>query len=297
MKKFVLAIMMAFVITLGFSGCDGGFHSKDAIHYEIGQVEAKLTIWGNGEPNLSLGQLGTYYVDLDTGDVWKKFVDTPASGGGFEYVPATYKWVLIGSIGPGPVVGPPGQDGSTIITGDVDPEGSCRAGDLFFNLNTGNIFVCEEEGEWSDPYNFNGLPGLQGPQGPPGPPGPPGPASIYPPAAVALDKDGNLFRVVWTEVEQAEFYLVYAIKYDDYTNTLSILRAAQTADLMVTFGDEICYPKPPIPSPTTSPETSGSQCEEFGNTKDLKFVVTAIDGNGTESAASNDVGPLTGDPH
>lgn len=103
-----------------------------------------------GPPTEGLGALHDFYLDVTSGDVWQKQLN---SGGGVS-------WILLGNIR--------GPSGAAGITGPAGPEGPSGA--------IGPIGAPGPQGPAGEPGapGPQGMPGMQGPTGAPGAPGTPG---------------------------------------------------------------------------------------------------------------------------
>ena len=103
---------------------------------------------GEGPPSDELGSNGDSYLDLTTGDVYKRDPNT---------------WTKVGNI-----KGDDGKQGSKIHTGSGSPKAALGdIGDLYLDTKTGDVYEKTENG-WVKVAN------LQGPAGPSGPKGPKG---------------------------------------------------------------------------------------------------------------------------
>lgn len=103
---------------------------------------------GEGAPSDELGVNGDSYVDLLTGDIYKRDPNT---------------WNLVGNI-----KGDDGNQGSSILTGSGAPSADTGdVGDLYFDTETGDVYEKTEDG-WKKIANLQGPGGPQGPQGPAG---------------------------------------------------------------------------------------------------------------------------------
>lgn len=105
---------------------------------------------GEGPPNDSLGNNGDSYLDLTTGDVYKRDPNT---------------WTKVGNL-----KGDDGKRGNVILTGSGAPSADAGdVGDLYLDTKSGDLYEKTADG-WEKIAN------LQGPAGPPGPQGPKGAA-------------------------------------------------------------------------------------------------------------------------
>lgn len=103
---------------------------------------------GEGPPSDELGSNGDSYLDVTTGDVYKRDPN---------------KWTKVGNI-----KGDDGKQGSKIHTGSGSPKADLGdIGDLYLDTKTGDVYEKTENG-WVKVAN------LQGPVGPSGPKGPKG---------------------------------------------------------------------------------------------------------------------------
>jgi hypothetical protein len=123
----------------GLVGPDGspGISGTDGTHW----------LSASGAPTPEIGTLSDYYLDLASGDVWKKLAD----------VQGTAVWTSQGNIRG--ALGPAGADGQVGPAGAVGPPGPQGAPGLAGSA---------------------GPPGIPGSSGVQGPAGPPGPAAIWP---------------------------------------------------------------------------------------------------------------------
>lgn len=138
------------------------------------------TTWfdGSGAPGSGLGVDGDYYLDVVTGDVYKK-----VSG----------VWGVVGNIqgpaGATGATGAPGAPGSVWYDGSGAPAGGLGIdGDYYLDTDNGDVYF-KASGSWSIVGN------IQGPAGAPGAPGAPG--SVWyngsgPPAG-GLGVDGDYY--------------------------------------------------------------------------------------------------------
>jgi len=103
---------------------------------------------GEGAPSDDIGSNGDSYLDLLTGDVYKRNPNT---------------WTKVGNI-----KGDDGKQGSKILTGEGAPQADVgNVGDLYFDTKTGDVYEKTADG-WKKIAN------LQGPSGPAGSKGPKG---------------------------------------------------------------------------------------------------------------------------
>ena len=103
---------------------------------------------GEGPPSDSLGSNGDTYLDVTTGDVYKRNPNT---------------WTKVGNI-----KGDDGKQGAKILTGEGAPQADVgNVGDLYFDTKTGDVYEKTADG-WKKIAN------LQGPSGPAGSKGPKG---------------------------------------------------------------------------------------------------------------------------
>src|SRR5690606_11741010 len=95
-----------------------------------------------------LGSNGDSYLDLLTGDVYKRDLNT---------------WTKVGNI-----KGDDGKQGSKIHTGSGAPKADLGdSGDMYFDTKTGDVYEKTADG-WVKIANLQGPAGPQGPQGPKG---------------------------------------------------------------------------------------------------------------------------------
>ena len=100
---------------------------------------------GEGPPSDELGFNGDSYLDLLTGDIYKRDPNT---------------WTKIGNI-----KGSDGKQGSAIHTGSGAPKADLGdIGDLYLDTNTGDVYEKTADG-WVKLANLKGPAGPQGPQG------------------------------------------------------------------------------------------------------------------------------------
>ncbi len=113
---------------------------------------------GEGAPDNDLGEIGDYYLDLETGILYGPKNDE-------------YGWQEgLNLIGP---EGLNGQDGSQIYAGNEAPDDSFgNIGDFYLNTDTYDLFGPKAEDGWGSAIN------LQGPMGPVGPAGQDGNANV-----------------------------------------------------------------------------------------------------------------------
>ncbi|MFA8439974.1 immunoglobulin-like domain-containing protein [Pueribacillus sp. YX66] len=103
---------------------------------------------GEGPPNDSLGSNGDSYLDIATGDIYKRDPNT---------------WTKIGNL-----KGDNGKQGSAILTGSGAPSADAGdIGDLYLDTNTGDVYEKTADG-WKKTANLQGPAGPQGPKGPKG---------------------------------------------------------------------------------------------------------------------------------
>ena len=103
---------------------------------------------GEGPPSDELGNNGDSYLDVTTGDVYKRDPNT---------------WTKVGNI-----KGNEGKQGSAIHTGSGAPKADLGdIGDLYLDTNTGDVYEKTADG-WVKIANLQGPAGPQGPQGPKG---------------------------------------------------------------------------------------------------------------------------------
>lgn len=103
---------------------------------------------GEGPPSDELGSNGDSYLDLLTGDVYKRDPNT---------------WTKVGNI-----KGDDGKQGSKIHTGSGAPKADLGdSGDMYFDTKTGDVYEKTADG-WVKIANLQGPAGPQGPQGPKG---------------------------------------------------------------------------------------------------------------------------------
>ena len=103
---------------------------------------------GEGPPSDSLGNNGDSYLDLLTGDIYKRDPNT---------------WTKIGNI-----KGNDGKQGAKIHTGSGAPKAELGdIGDLYLDTNTGDVYEKTADG-WVKISNVKGPAGPSGPQGPKG---------------------------------------------------------------------------------------------------------------------------------
>ncbi|MFA8439972.1 immunoglobulin-like domain-containing protein [Pueribacillus sp. YX66] len=103
---------------------------------------------GKGPPNDSLGNNGDSYLDLTTGDVYKRDPNT---------------WTKVGNL-----KGDDGKRGNVILTGSGAPSADAGdIGDLYLDTNTGDVYEKTADG-WKKTANLQGPAGPQGPKGPKG---------------------------------------------------------------------------------------------------------------------------------
>src|SRR5690606_2241154 len=100
---------------------------------------------GEGPPSDELGNNGDSYLDVTTGDVYKRDPNT---------------WTKVGNI-----KGNEGKQGSAIHTGSGAPKADLGdIGDLYLDTNTGDVYEKTADG-WVKLANLKGPAGPQGPQG------------------------------------------------------------------------------------------------------------------------------------
>lgn len=103
---------------------------------------------GEGPPNDSFGNNGDSYLDVTTGDVYKRDPNT---------------WTKVGNI-----KGDDGKQGSKIHTGSGAPKADLGdVGDLYVDTKTGDVYEKTADG-WVKVANLQGPAGPEGPQGPKG---------------------------------------------------------------------------------------------------------------------------------
>ncbi|MFA8437662.1 immunoglobulin-like domain-containing protein [Pueribacillus sp. YX66] len=101
---------------------------------------------GEGPPNDSLGTNGDSYLDITTGDVYKRGPNT---------------WTKVSNL-----KGDDGKQGSAILTGSGAPSADAgNVGDLYLDTNTGDVYEKTADG-WKKIANLQGPAGPQGPKGP-----------------------------------------------------------------------------------------------------------------------------------
>jgi hypothetical protein len=152
---FILVI--ALPVTL-FMSCEGpvgpdGAHGPAGAEGPVGPAgEDGSTIHaGEGTPDNNLGEIGDYYLDLDSGILYGPKNDDNGWGEGLN---------LVGQEGPA------GRDGNQIYAGTEDPDESFgEIGDFYLNTDTYYLFGPKTEDGWGSAIN------LQGPMGPVGPAG------------------------------------------------------------------------------------------------------------------------------
>lgn len=148
----------------------------------------------------TLGNPGDYFLRTDTAQLLG-----PRGSGDVSPWPSTAV-DLRGPAGadstvPGPV-GPAGQDGKSLLSGDSDPvDGVGRDGEFWLQRTSGYLFGPKTNGHWPpDAYLLKGPPGDLGPVGPAGERGDPGPgfasvsgapdASVGSPGSFCVDVAG-----------------------------------------------------------------------------------------------------------
>lgn len=100
---------------------------------------------GEGPPSGDLGSNGDSYLDIATGDVYKRDPNT---------------WTKIGNL-----KGDDGKQGSEILTGSGAPTADAGdVGDLYLDTKSGDVFEKTADG-WNQIANLEGPEGPQGPQG------------------------------------------------------------------------------------------------------------------------------------
>lgn len=100
---------------------------------------------GEGAPNDELGSNGDSYLDITTGDVYKRDPN---------------KWNKVGNL-----KGDDGKQGSSILTGSGAPKADAGdVGDLYLDTNTGDVYEKSADG-WKKIANLQGPAGPQGPKG------------------------------------------------------------------------------------------------------------------------------------
>lgn len=103
---------------------------------------------GEGPPSDELGFNGDSYLDLTTGDVYKRDPNT---------------WTKTGNL-----KGDDGKQGSAILTGSGAPKADAGdIGDLYLDTKTGDVYEKTADG-WKKIANLQGPAGPQGPKGPKG---------------------------------------------------------------------------------------------------------------------------------
>ncbi|MFA8437560.1 immunoglobulin-like domain-containing protein [Pueribacillus sp. YX66] len=103
---------------------------------------------GEGPPSDSLGTNGDSYLDITTGDVYKRDPNT---------------WTKVSNL-----KGDDGKRGSAILTGSGAPSADAGdVGDLYLDTNTGDLYEKTTDG-WKKIANLQGPAGPQGPKGPKG---------------------------------------------------------------------------------------------------------------------------------
>lgn len=111
---------------------------------------------GEGPPSDNLGSNGDSYLDITTGDVYKRDTTT---------------WKKVGNIR-----GNDGKQGSTIHTGSGAPKAELgNIGDLYLDTKTGDLYEKTSDG-WVKVANLQGPSGPQGPKGDSGSSGDSGPS-------------------------------------------------------------------------------------------------------------------------
>jgi hypothetical protein len=105
---------------------------------------------GDGTPDNELGEIGDYYLDLQSGDLFG-----PKSEDGWGD--------SISLIGPEGQQGEPGEDGTRIYSGSQPPDNSIGdPGDFYLKTDTYDLYGPKTDTGWGAPLN------LQGPEGPAG---------------------------------------------------------------------------------------------------------------------------------
>jgi hypothetical protein len=296
MKKLVFGIFVLMSLAFVFVGCGGG-DGNDVVTNASGtdgtngQDGAPGTQWftGEGQPGDQTANEGDFYLNISTGDVYQFTENAWVVIGSLKG--ANGETGAIGPVGPQGPAGDNGVDGEpwAPIIGEGSPDNVAgTSGDVYINSLNFNFWVWNGE-DWTGPFSLQGATGPQGPQGPAGPAGPAGPLGILPPAFVFADKDNGNVTVRWsysTTPSNVAYYLVYAFKYNDSNNTIVWLRAAKTTSLSYYFGADVCYPNPPIEAPGIALCIT-ERCSEFAKADAVNYLVTAVDTEGNESAASN----------
>lgn len=110
---------------------------------------------GNGVPPISFGEVGDFYIDK---------IDLAIYG-----PKTTNSWgnpLSLKSIGEKGEQGIPGANGSTILSGNVDPTNdNGKVGDFYLNLISGDLFGPKSVGGWPPPFNLKGPKGENGKDG------------------------------------------------------------------------------------------------------------------------------------
>jgi len=110
---------------------------------------------GNGAPPVSFGKVGDFYIDKINLTIYGP--KTTSSWGN----PLSLR-----SVGEKGEQGIPGANGSTILSGNVDPTNADgKVGDFYLNLISGDLFGPKSVGGWPPPFNLKGPKGEQGKDG------------------------------------------------------------------------------------------------------------------------------------
>jgi hypothetical protein len=122
---------------------------------DIGAGVVAGTVWyeGHGVPASSLGVSGDFYLDVDTGDVYKKTGSSWGASVGN----------LKGPTGTNGTNGTNGADGKTVLNGAGAPGAVGNLGDFYIDTTASTIYGPKSGGGWGSSTD---LVGAQGPAGP-----------------------------------------------------------------------------------------------------------------------------------
>jgi hypothetical protein len=156
----------------GEAGADG----LQGLHGNPGQ-DGRTVLHGSGEPNLSLGLEGDFYIRTEnntlfgpkTSEGWGSFISLVGPTGLQGEQGIQGEQGEPGATGLPGLQGEPGADGKTVLNGNEDPNNSIGVdGDFYINYFSNKIFGPKASGIWPSGVSMIGPIGPLGPQGPQG---------------------------------------------------------------------------------------------------------------------------------
>src|SRR5690606_36338423 len=137
MKKLVVILLVCFIYSCGKDGETGPMGEQG-----IPGINGSAILSGRANPENSIGKVGDFYLNLTTSDLFGPKNET---GWGSPFS-------IKGDNGED---GANGQDGSTILSGNVPPQSSVgKIGDFYIDLSNYTIYGPKSHSGWGNPVSL-----------------------------------------------------------------------------------------------------------------------------------------------